>query len=59
MLRYLLFAGEQYYPGGGWEDYKGTFATLEEAQEAESKESAACGYGWSHIVDTNTMEMLP
>jgi hypothetical protein len=28
---YLLFAGDTYYPCGGWNDYRGSFATEEEA----------------------------
>ncbi len=31
MKRYLLFAGEQYYPLGGWDDLKGSFDTVEAA----------------------------
>ena len=42
MKRYLLFAGDTYYPGGGWSDYKGSFDTIEEA-----KTSALAGERWS------------
>jgi hypothetical protein len=38
--RYLLFAGDAYYPGGGWEDFKGRFATAEEGA-AEGRRLAA------------------
>lgn len=46
---FLLFAGDQYYPLGGWKDLKGVFATLELAQEAASKIQSQ--YDWWHISD--------
>ncbi len=41
---FLLFAGDTYYPSGGWEDYRGSFATLESAVDA------AKGWDWYHVV---------
>lgn len=32
--RYVLFAYHEYYPNGGWNDFKGSFDTTYEAQEA-------------------------
>lgn len=40
----MLFAGCNYYPYGGWEDYQGTFETVEEAVKK------LMGLGWAHIV---------
>jgi len=31
MKRYMLFAGDHYYPSGGMNDFKGTFDTVLEA----------------------------
>lgn len=31
--QYLLFAGRDYYPNGGWGDFKGTANTLDAAFE--------------------------
>lgn len=31
---FLLFAGQAYYPQGGWEDWRGSFDTLAEAKAA-------------------------
>lgn len=31
MKRYLLFAGDNYYPLGGWDDFEGDFDTADEA----------------------------
>lgn len=40
MKRYLLFAGDQYYPRGGMYDLRGDFDTLEEAVEVASRGDA-------------------
>lgn len=44
---FLLFAGYNYYPAGGWDDYCGTYDTLEAAQDALS--NIECD--WYQIVD--------
>lgn len=44
---FLLFAGDIYYPGGGWKDYRGTYDTLEAALDAYSKTECE----WYEIVD--------
>jgi hypothetical protein len=31
--RYLVFTWGQYYPSGGWNDFRESFDTLEEAEE--------------------------
>lgn len=30
MKRYLLFKGVDYYPSGGWEDFKGDYDSVDE-----------------------------
>jgi hypothetical protein len=55
MDRFLLFAGDTYYPLGGWGDYKGSFPTLEEALKA----AAANSWDWFHVVDLLSGEVLP
>jgi hypothetical protein len=49
MTLFLVFAYDSYYPSGGWGDFKGGYATLEEAQarEAELKRT----WDWVDIVD--------
>ncbi len=49
--RYALFAGETYYPGGGYHDFVGAFDTLEEAIDKGKSDSYA---DWWHIVDKQT-----
>jgi hypothetical protein len=34
MKRYLLFAFDDYYPCGGWKDYRGNFDSIVEALES-------------------------
>jgi hypothetical protein len=60
MKRYLLFAGAQYYPCGGWDDLEGDFDTLEEAREAakHSPIKLAPEYDWTQIVDTQIGEEI-
>lgn len=47
MKRYLLFCGENYYPYGGWEDFKDSFDTIEECRMARTGD-------WYQIIDTET-----
>jgi len=52
----ILFAGCNYYPSGGWEDYQGTFQTIEAAVEKlKGLEPIAIysGLGWAHIVSNS------
>lgn len=51
MKRFLVFAGEDYYPRGGWNDLQGRFDTQLEA-EHEAKELLKKGFDWNQIVDT-------
>jgi len=46
MKRYGLFAGEKYYPSGGWYDLLGTFDTIPEALSAPRK-----FVDWWHVID--------
>jgi hypothetical protein len=46
---FLLFAGDTYYPSGGWGDYKGSFPSYELAREAARPHDNRGD--WWHIVD--------
>lgn len=48
MKRYLLFAGDTYYPNGGWYDYLGSFDTTEDCL----RHIAGTPWDWWHIYDT-------
>lgn len=47
---FLLFGGEVYYPGGGWTDYCGEFASVDEAYEAGKRDFGG-NMEWFHVVD--------
>jgi hypothetical protein len=47
MKRYLLFAGDEYYPAGGWEDFRGDFDNPSDAGALARAER----WGWWQIVD--------
>lgn len=46
MKKFLLFGYDAYYPSGGWNDFEGSFDTIDEA-----KENAASGTQFHDIVD--------
>lgn len=51
--KYLLFAGEYYYPSGGFNDFKGSFDTMEDAQS-----NIQDWHDWYHIVDSESLEIV-
>jgi hypothetical protein len=55
MKRFLVFAGDSFYPAGGWDDLQGDYETLKEARESLSVKRP---YDWHHIVDTKTGEQV-
>lgn len=58
MKRYLLLVGDSYYPAG-WDDWAGSFDTIEEAKaKAETIKKASFAYNgkWSGIFDSVTQK---
>lgn len=53
--RFLLFAGDNYYPGGGGHDYCGSRATREEADAWLAE--ATC-FDWAHVFDVDAGEIV-
>lgn len=51
MKKYMLFAGDTYYPSGGFFDLVGDYDTVEEAREKGAK------YDWYQVVDSITFEI--
>lgn len=49
MNNYLVFAGADYYPSGGWEDYRGEYAGLEQARNT----ARTSNEDWYQIVHDN------
>jgi aminoglycoside phosphotransferase (APT) family kinase protein len=60
MKRYILFAGEYYYPGGGWTDFVGSFATVEEAVADYKARETADPYRWDwyQVLDMETWTIV-
>jgi hypothetical protein len=49
MNKYLLFAGDEFYPEGGMDDFIGSYDTVAECQFYSTK------YDWAHIAIYTTM----
>lgn len=47
-MRYMLFAGEEYYPSGGMADFRGRYATMAELVERIGR------YDWFNVYDLVT-----
>lgn len=54
MNRFLLFAGDTYYPSVGWRDLEGNFETVEQAEGAAEE----LDKDWWHIVDMESGESV-
>lgn len=53
--RFLVFAGSDYYPSGGAEDFVSSYDSLGEARENfEIIQENACFLNWWHVVDRDT-----
>lgn len=62
MRRLALFAGHNYYPNGGWEDFQSYFDDLE-AAKAEARRRMKLGaepgsIDWAQIVDLDTVKCV-
>ena len=59
---FMLFAGTVSTAIGGWNDYKGTFASKAEAEEfyrkGEDINDWTYHWEWAHIVDMNSMKVI-
>lgn len=55
MKRYLVFSGSDYYPSGGWTDFKGSIDSLESLSNIYEFVN---GDDWWHIVDSTTGEIV-
>jgi len=53
MRRYGLFMGLDYYPEGGWLDFKGSFSSVAAALSISRQ-----NYNWWHIVDLETGKII-
>lgn len=51
MKNYLLFAGDHYYPSGGWDDFREAFETWGEADQEGKGLKEQHKVDWYHVVD--------
>lgn len=58
MKKYLLFAGEIYYPMGGVNDFIDSFESLEDAKHAGEREIEDNENDWFHIADKDDLEIV-
>lgn len=58
MKKYLMFAMNQYYPSGGWNDLVGSFDTLEEVQAQWEEYHNNKVYDFAHVVDTHKCTII-
>lgn len=59
MKKYLLFAGDSFYPSGGVDDFRGDFDTKRLALEFLTKAlNTDEAIGWFQIVDYKTLKVL-
>lgn len=52
--RIALFTGSDYYPSGGWRDFRGTFGDVESAKNAAER----CVCDWWEIVNLETLTSI-
>ena len=60
--RYILLVGNHYYPNR-WDDFAGTFDSVDEAKEAashlENDDSIySRDYMWAQVIDSFTMQLI-
>lgn len=59
-VRYLVFAGSEYYPNGGFRDLIGAFTSYGEAHgEAHHAADEACKepYTWARVTDLEALDI--
>lgn len=56
---FLLFNGYEYYPEGGFDDFSGSFETIEDAkQKHDEGKSDGDQFSWGHIVNSENFEIV-
>lgn len=58
LKRYILFAGDYYYPSGGWDDYAASdddLETLKATADSLVDSNATYGSAWAHVIEAETM----
>ena len=58
LKRYYIFVGATHYPSGGWDDFKDSKDTIEEAGAFMEGCVMADALKWAHVYDSETGEIL-
>lgn len=58
MSKYLLFAGDDYYPKGGAYDLVKSYSSVEEAINAHTPNKYQYDGGWANILDKDTLKIV-
>lgn len=71
LTQLALFAGGNYYPNGGWKDFRGMFNSMRECEErfqslfptlmseqGYSRQSTPSNHVWAQIVDLETRTLV-
>ena len=53
--RFIAFAGDDYYPQGGWNDFLGGFDSIQDAVEELARMQSV---DWWHVVDVSTGKIV-
>ena len=54
---FALFAGHDYYPAGGWDDFRGVYESVEAAEAAfRAGDPDESRWEWGHVVDLSSRE---
>lgn len=56
--RYLLFAGVQYYPQGGTEDFCGDFDSIDAAKQWFEQNHRSQGLDWADVMDKESLQSV-
>jgi hypothetical protein len=56
MKRYLVFEFENYYPAGGWNDFKASFDSIEKAKASLPAIGSFSRADYYQIIDSTTGE---
>ncbi len=55
--KFIIFAGDHYYPSGGWHDFHSFVDTLEETRKIFEKLSKR-EWKWVHVLDVTTGKII-
>lgn len=62
LKRFLVFCGNQFYPQGGWKDFRCSFETVENALaglQVELSLFPKSMWKFGYVVDSFTAEIIP